>query len=142
MFRGVYTLCIFFLMIRRPPRSTRTDTLFPYTTLFRSTFADRRARAFAAGQRNAAHAKVLDQLGDLIDTAEEIGVGPFRCTSLLEEPRERQRTLRYVFGMLHQDHVASDELRCRDPDQLVIGKIPWLNRPNDADGLGQQGGNR
>src|SRR3546814_11893855 len=30
-----YTL-FFFLMIRRPPRSTRTDTLFPYTTLFRS----------------------------------------------------------------------------------------------------------
>src|SRR3546814_6176978 len=28
----------FFLMIRRPPRSTRTDTLFPYTTLFRSIF--------------------------------------------------------------------------------------------------------
>src|SRR3546814_6363064 len=27
--------CLFFLMIRRPPRSTRTDTLFPYTTLFR-----------------------------------------------------------------------------------------------------------
>src|SRR3546814_7559171 len=26
-----------FLMIRRPPRSTRTDTRFPYTTLFRST---------------------------------------------------------------------------------------------------------
>src|SRR3546814_8609195 len=29
----------FFLMIRRPPRSTRTDTLFPYTTLFRSPAA-------------------------------------------------------------------------------------------------------
>src|SRR3546814_2396956 len=29
----------FFLMIRRPPRSTRTDTLFPYTTLFRSEYA-------------------------------------------------------------------------------------------------------
>src|SRR3546814_11780017 len=30
-------LClVFFLMMRRPPRSTRTDTLFPYTTLFRS----------------------------------------------------------------------------------------------------------
>src|SRR3546814_1112855 len=27
---------LFFLLIRRPPRSTRTDTLFPYTTLFRS----------------------------------------------------------------------------------------------------------
>src|SRR3546814_7432852 len=30
-------MLFFFLMIRRPPRSTRTDTLFPYTTLFRST---------------------------------------------------------------------------------------------------------
>src|SRR3546814_20826276 len=30
--------CFFFLMIRRPPRSTRTDTLFPYTTLFRSFY--------------------------------------------------------------------------------------------------------
>src|SRR3546814_10586501 len=30
----------FFLMIRRPPRSTRTDTLFPYTTLFRSVFVE------------------------------------------------------------------------------------------------------
>src|SRR3546814_15760088 len=29
-------IVVFFLMIRRPPRSTRTDTLFPYTTLFRS----------------------------------------------------------------------------------------------------------
>src|SRR3546814_20253312 len=29
-------LLFFFLMRRRPPRSTRTDTLFPYTTLFRS----------------------------------------------------------------------------------------------------------
>src|SRR3546814_6091966 len=28
--------CFFFVMIRRPPRSTRPDTLFPYTTLFRS----------------------------------------------------------------------------------------------------------
>src|SRR3546814_13922033 len=31
----MFLIC-FFLMIRRPPRSTRTDTLFPYTTLFRS----------------------------------------------------------------------------------------------------------
>src|SRR3546814_10337786 len=35
---------VFFLMIRRPPRSTRTDTLFPYTTLFRSLRAFLRQR--------------------------------------------------------------------------------------------------
>src|SRR3546814_7036219 len=34
--------CLFFLRIRRPPRSNRTDTLFPYTTLFRSSPARRR----------------------------------------------------------------------------------------------------
>src|SRR3546814_20534273 len=32
----MFYFVFFFLMIRRPPRSTRTDTLFPYTTLFRS----------------------------------------------------------------------------------------------------------
>src|SRR3546814_1833375 len=32
----LFIILFFFLMIRRPPRSTRTDTLFPYTTLFRS----------------------------------------------------------------------------------------------------------
>src|SRR3546814_11086710 len=37
---------VLFLIIRRPPRSTRTDTLFPYTTLFRSRGApDRRGGA-------------------------------------------------------------------------------------------------
>src|SRR3546814_3194519 len=34
-------------MIRRPPRSTRTDTLFPYTTLFRSAGSDPAAQAMA-----------------------------------------------------------------------------------------------
>src|SRR3546814_6859492 len=32
----MFTILLFLLMIRRPPRSTLTDTLFPYTTLFRS----------------------------------------------------------------------------------------------------------
>src|SRR3546814_14469380 len=45
----------FFLMIRRPPRSTRTDTLFPYTTLFRSDLdrrrsGDRQVDAAASGR--------------------------------------------------------------------------------------------
>src|SRR3546814_19809319 len=49
------SIIVFFLMIRRPPRSTRTDTLFPYTTLFRSgalgpsgTAADRHRRQSVA----------------------------------------------------------------------------------------------
>src|SRR3546814_18284021 len=40
-------------MIRRPPRSTRTDTLFPYSTLFRSDLAER----YLAGIRNRAQGR-------------------------------------------------------------------------------------
>src|SRR3546814_4536478 len=41
-------------MIRRPPRSTRTDTLFPYTTLFRSNERGRICQAKAGIERNMA----------------------------------------------------------------------------------------
>src|SRR3546814_2580094 len=47
--------CFFFLMIRRPPRSTRTDTLFPYTTLFRSAHASLAGRARAYLDINCGH---------------------------------------------------------------------------------------
>src|SRR3546814_10427706 len=51
----------FFLMIRRPPRSTRTDTLFPYTTLVRSDAIARKDQPGDAGgrgdrDRDGAHA--------------------------------------------------------------------------------------
>src|SRR3546814_16890573 len=46
----MFVIVIFFLRIRRPPRSTRTDTLFPYTTLFRSgSIGGKRVRG--AGRR-------------------------------------------------------------------------------------------
>src|SRR3546814_5228698 len=50
----------FFLMIRRPPRSTRTDTLFPYTTLFRSRQAKRRGMT---ASRYREHGTVLGDDG-------------------------------------------------------------------------------
>src|SRR3546814_18985417 len=43
-------MCFFFIIIRRPPRSTLTDTLFPYTTLFRSL---RKNNMFALVQTGA-----------------------------------------------------------------------------------------
>src|SRR3546814_18151557 len=44
-------------MIRRPPRSTRTDTLFPYTTLFRSELPQAGARHVAGHPRAAGQAR-------------------------------------------------------------------------------------
>src|SRR3546814_14318352 len=55
-----YTL-FFFLMIRRPPRSTRTDTLFPYTTLFRSTGNDDPGKRLAISDRARREALATDQ---------------------------------------------------------------------------------
>src|SRR3546814_18554863 len=53
VFSTLFFLVVFFLMIRRPPRSTRTDTLFPYTTLFRSgrVGQGRRDRRHGGGAR-------------------------------------------------------------------------------------------
>src|SRR3546814_10604956 len=52
---SITIVLFFFLMIRRPPRSTRTDTLFPYTTLFRSVAAKIKSRrGRSPDQRNSA----------------------------------------------------------------------------------------
>src|SRR3546814_1824363 len=47
-------------MIRRPPRSTRTDTLFPYTTLFRSTRTRKKAKSFQGKSMDVNQHEVLD----------------------------------------------------------------------------------
>src|SRR3546814_20850486 len=58
-------------MIRLPPRSTRTDTLFPYTTLFRSEFGigDRRLHALDLGIDRGAGEVALPRRGALADEA-------------------------------------------------------------------------
>src|SRR3546814_18407471 len=66
-----------FLMIRRPPRSTRTDTLFPYTTLFRS-------------------AHLAEHAGEHLPLARGVPDGPEGATGLghrriLRQPPCRQR---------------------------------------------------
>src|SRR3546814_11117294 len=79
----------FFLMIRRPPRSTRTDTLFPYTTLFRSRCGEQRRHPRQDQQDNEGPARSgygihLPRTGGLEETTEDCELG--------EEPRERRQT--------------------------------------------------
>src|SRR3546814_13317800 len=64
--------CIFVLMLRRPPRSTRTDTLFPYTTLFRS----------AAVSRGGARRQCTRAVGQPIVGGDQAQIG--RATSELQ----------------------------------------------------------
>src|SRR3546814_13668179 len=70
-----FPFVFFFLMIRRPPRSTRTDTLFPYTTLFRSAGSRRQGQVGEAGQLeggcNVRHrpgqVQGIDAFGETVD---------------------------------------------------------------------------
>src|SRR3546814_13950802 len=57
---------VFFLSIRQPPRSTLTDTLFPYTTLFRSLGQQR------AHHRGALAADHVDDMGEIPLGAREL----------------------------------------------------------------------
>src|SRR3546814_9931189 len=59
-------------MIRRPPRSTRTDTLFPYTTLFRSVLADEAAAA-RDHARHHAHTELAERgLVELLEAQRDL----------------------------------------------------------------------
>src|SRR3546814_3839890 len=55
----------FFLMIRRPPRSTRTDTLFPYTTLFRSLVESEDIGTIGVGEATIPAIKKYNELLEL-----------------------------------------------------------------------------
>src|SRR3546814_17453938 len=95
-------LCVFFVRIRRPPRSTRTDTLFPYTTLFRSlsrTFAgaakSRRGRSpdlrqgsadcLAVGSHGGFGAVEVEFDGMAAALAEDAGDGGFEGGAVVVE---------------------------------------------------------
>src|SRR3546814_16641542 len=89
------TLSFFFLMIRRPPRSTRTDTLFPYTTLFRS----------------AALLKALDRTGRTLGSAHIVisgaGAAGVACARmLLAMGADAERLwLCDIHGVLHSERA-------------------------------------
>src|SRR3546814_13515841 len=88
-------------MIRRPPRSTRTDTLFPYTTLFRSIFFMRQMQgggkggAFSFGKSRA---RMLDENTNQITFADVAGCDEARedvqeLVDFLREPAKFKRQI-------------------------------------------------
>src|SRR3546814_7704186 len=105
---------VFFLMIRRPPRSTRTDTLFPYTTLFRSILLGLVQTSDAVTLAKQVHTRKL-KVPYLIGTAAtqldewQKAVGPAQERSE-EHTSELQSLMRIsyaVFCLKKQKKIAS-----------------------------------
>src|SRR5213594_4312066 len=61
----MFVFCFFFLMIRRPPRSTQAFTLFPYTTLFRSRWRSTRGRSSRRPSRAGARRRSEEHTSEL-----------------------------------------------------------------------------
>src|SRR3546814_9951386 len=74
-------------MIRRPPRSTRTDTLFPYTTLFRSLVTAGQDHAFRQAHQDYHSQRVVDFM--LRDPT-----NPSSILSVIKQARDNARTAR------------------------------------------------
>src|SRR3546814_20225637 len=81
-----FFVLFFFLMRRRPPRSTRTDTLFPYTTLFRSAVA---AVGDAVARADAQAFIII--AGDEVDDARHRIGAIDRRGAILEDVGARER---------------------------------------------------
>src|SRR3546814_6629688 len=83
-----------FLMIRRPPRSTRTDTLFPYTTLFRSQECPPpRVLRPARRRRSRASDRISGALGEVQRNA------ALRCQRSEEHTSELQSLMRISYAV-------------------------------------------
>src|SRR3546814_9779347 len=83
-------------MIRRPPRSTRTDTLFPYTTLFRSLLAPQLRRSDRAAWRSRA---MILAMNGRNDEATQI----VRATL---PPQLAENILPYLLRMRSEEHTS------------------------------------
>src|SRR3546814_3335126 len=92
-------MSVFFLMIRRPPRSTRTDTLFPYTTLFRSTLANL-SNSLWYGWDSGADSLWSQSLRPMLD-AKELGATPRHVAALRSEEHtsELQSLMRISYAV-------------------------------------------
>src|SRR3546814_11813844 len=90
----------FFLMIRRPPRSTRTDTLIPYTTLFRSRRGQAEQQDATAFGIALAHRRLdMAPRGGIALGLELPPIGPDAdCVEAVDGARDRPRIRRHPFG--------------------------------------------
>src|SRR3546814_9689616 len=98
---------VFFLMIRRPPRSTRTDTLFPYTTLFRSRSAQPAGDLLV--ERHQPRARVDQEQRD-------IGLAHRRLGLHAHPPWQRRGVVILITRGIDDAEIEPDQMRVRSEE--------------------------
>src|SRR3546814_3606502 len=125
-----FVFVVVFLNIRRPPRSTRTDTLFPYTTLFRSLFdpprGGRPRGRGAVGGHRAGHPGAIAGIG-LVMLAED------RSEEHTSELQSLMRISYAVFCLKTKNkisHPSSKYTHSRQITQLTYIQSTQYQTPN------------
>src|SRR3546814_13482575 len=98
---------IFFLMIRRPPRSTRTDTLFPYTTLFRS-----RRRSLGGANDPTRRGTRCTRLSRQLCSPDHPPIRPHRSEEHTSELQSLMRISYAVFCLKKKNKTNTSKLQC------------------------------
>src|SRR3546814_14935326 len=109
-------------MIRRPPRSTRTDTLFPYTTLFRSPFAASAVEEVLEVDEGRVVARQLAQW-PATDLAAFGVVGVERDRQVLLAGRHRRRQRQRAEARARQDRRRQDEALAEQVGELRDARV-------------------
>src|SRR3546814_19612036 len=123
------TRFFFFLMIRRPPRSTRTDTLFPYTTLFRSLIhrAHHILDIFAVTARADHAARPRYQRADLLEEAapggDPVAGGGLRRCPLLGQVEFLHEGAECAAAVDHDLPEPNRHAYCRDECFAYVGTL-------------------
>src|SRR3546814_3811391 len=104
-------LLFVFLMIRRPPRSTRTDTLVPYTTLFRSPIVAKTADAIVLEverlRSRSIASRYMSITGKLRADVEKIGASVERSAEHTSELQSLMRISSAVFCLKKKNKKSS-----------------------------------
>src|SRR3546814_1068074 len=122
-------------MIRRPPRSTRTDTLFPYTTLFRSPTQAATCAATSLAASLSARPTRAGSIGLTGRVAEKrlfIIVAPLSPSRSEEHTSELQSLMRISYAVFclkkkkkniplpHSDNINSDNDQLHNTTDIII----------------------
>src|SRR3546814_7584977 len=112
----MFSSLFFVLIIRRPPRSTRTDTLFPYTTLFRSYF-------------NAAAGSAHEQYPGWFDTGDVVTIDKDGFIQIVDRTKDVVKSGGEWISSIDLENIAQAHQAIKEAAIVARPDTRWGERP-------------